>query len=88
MIVRNEESNLSSHLRSIDGLFDEIIIVDTGSTDHTVEIARSFGTRVFDFPWADPPEADHGTLGSKSIEEKSLPCRMRRMGRMINDSTR
>ena len=53
MIVRNEESNLPSCLRSIEGLFDEIIIVDTGSTDRTVEIARSFGARVFDFPWVD-----------------------------------
>ncbi len=53
MIVRNEESNLPSCLRSIEDLFDEIIIVDTGSTDRTVEIARSFGARVFDFPWVD-----------------------------------
>jgi hypothetical protein len=52
-IVRNEESNLSSCLRAIDGLFDEIIIVDTGSTDRTVEIARSFGARISDFPWVD-----------------------------------
>jgi glycosyltransferase involved in cell wall biosynthesis len=53
MIVRNEVSNLSACLRSAEGLFDEIIIVDTGSTDRTVEIARSFGARVFDFPWVD-----------------------------------
>ncbi len=35
------------------GLFDEIIIVDTGSTDRTVEVARSFGARVYDFAWID-----------------------------------
>jgi glycosyltransferase involved in cell wall biosynthesis len=35
------------------GVFDEIIIVDTGSTDRTVEIARSFGARVFEFAWVD-----------------------------------
>jgi hypothetical protein len=35
------------------GLFDKIIVVDTGSTDRTVEIARSFGARVFDFVWVD-----------------------------------
>jgi len=34
-------------------LFDEIVIVDTGSTDRTIEIARSFGARVFDFVWVD-----------------------------------
>jgi glycosyltransferase involved in cell wall biosynthesis len=49
MIVKNEKKNLSPCLESVRGIFDEIIIVDTGSTDRTVEIARSFGARVFDF---------------------------------------
>jgi tetratricopeptide (TPR) repeat protein len=53
MIVRNEQANLPNCLASVDGLFDEIIIVDTGNTDDTTEIARSFGARVFDFPWVD-----------------------------------
>ena len=53
MIVRDEESNLPSCLESVRGLFDEIVIVDTGSRDRTVEIARSFGARVFDFVWVD-----------------------------------
>lgn len=53
MIVRNEEQNLPACLGSVQGLFDEIIVVDTGSTDRTVEIARSFGARVFDFIWVD-----------------------------------
>ena len=35
------------------GLFDEIVVVDTGSTDRTREIAREFGARVFDFVWVD-----------------------------------
>jgi glycosyltransferase involved in cell wall biosynthesis len=35
------------------GLFDEIVVVDTGSTDRTAEIAREFGARVFDFVWVD-----------------------------------
>jgi glycosyltransferase involved in cell wall biosynthesis len=51
MIVRDEEANLPACLASAQGLFDEIIVVDTGSTDRTVEIARSFGARVFDFVW-------------------------------------
>ena len=33
------------------GLFDEIVVVDTGTTDRTREIAREFGARVFDFVW-------------------------------------
>ncbi len=53
MIVRNEENNLPRCLESVRGLFDEIVIVDTGSTDRTIEVARSFGARVFDFPWVD-----------------------------------
>ncbi|MBY0310735.1 MAG: glycosyltransferase [Phycisphaerales bacterium] len=51
MIVKNEEGNLQACLESVRGLFDEIIVLDTGSTDRTVEIARSFGARVFDFVW-------------------------------------
>jgi glycosyltransferase involved in cell wall biosynthesis len=53
MIVRDEEENLPACLKSVSGLFDEIVVVDTGSTDRTVEIARSFGARVFDLVWVD-----------------------------------
>jgi glycosyltransferase involved in cell wall biosynthesis len=53
MIVRNEEDHLGKCLESVRGLFDEIIIVDTGSTDRTKEIAREFGAKVFDFVWID-----------------------------------
>jgi glycosyltransferase involved in cell wall biosynthesis len=53
MIVRDEQDNLPHCLGSVAGLFDEIVIVDTGSTDRTVEIAREFGARVFDFVWVD-----------------------------------
>ncbi len=53
MIVKNEENNLPRCLESVRDIFDEIVIVDTGSTDRTVEIARSFGAKVFDFAWVD-----------------------------------
>jgi glycosyltransferase involved in cell wall biosynthesis len=51
MIVRNEEENLARCLNSVANVVDEIIIIDTGSTDRTVEIAKSFGARVFNHPW-------------------------------------
>ena len=53
MIVRDEENNISNCLSSVAGLFDEIVVVDTGSKDRTREIAREFGARVFDFVWVD-----------------------------------
>ncbi len=51
MIVENEEEYLPRCLASVQGVVDEIIVVDTGSTDRTVEIARGFGARVYHHPW-------------------------------------
>ncbi|MGC8644396.1 MAG: glycosyltransferase, partial [Isosphaeraceae bacterium] len=53
MIVRDEENNIGKCLSSVAGLFDEIVVVDTGSKDGTREIAREFGARVFEFVWVD-----------------------------------
>ncbi len=53
MIVRDEEDNLSHCLESVRGVFDEVVIVDTGSQDRTIEIAHSFGATVFEFAWVD-----------------------------------
>src|SRR5205807_2656046 len=55
MIVRDEERNLAACLMSVADLVDEIVIIDTGSTDRTREIAASFGpkVKVIDFPWTD-----------------------------------
>ena len=51
MIVKNEEEHLPHCLASVQGLGDELIVVDTGSSDRTKEIAQKFGARIFDFPW-------------------------------------
>lgn len=53
MIVKNEERVLSRCLDSVKDLVDEIIIVDTGSTDKTKEIAASYTDKVYDFEWKD-----------------------------------
>ncbi|GAA3409167.1 glycosyltransferase [Paenibacillus hodogayensis] len=53
MIVKNEENTLDRCLSSIGALVDEIVIVDTGSTDRTKEIAAKYTDRVYDFEWVD-----------------------------------
>jgi len=53
MIVRNEEEVLHRCLESASPWVDEIIIVDTGSDDRSVEIAREFGAQVHEHPWED-----------------------------------
>lgn len=53
LIVKNEEAYLERCLSSFADLVEEIIIVDTGSTDRTKEIASAFTDRIFDFPWID-----------------------------------
>lgn len=53
MIVKNEEERLGHSLASVQGLVDEMIVLDTGSTDRSVEIARSFGATVIPFVWVD-----------------------------------
>ena len=53
MIVRNEEHHLGECLASVRDLVDEAVVVDTGSTDRTREIARSFGCVLGEFPWVD-----------------------------------
>lgn len=58
IITKNEEDNLARTLASVQ-FADEIIVLDSASTDRTVEIAQSFNAKVFDEPW-------RGFSGSKN----------------------
>jgi len=50
-IVKNEEARLAESLEKVVGLTDDLVVVDSGSTDRTVEIAESFGARVVFHEW-------------------------------------
>jgi tetratricopeptide (TPR) repeat protein len=51
LIVKNEEKFLGTCLRSLKGLADEVVVVDTGSADRTVDIAIAEGARLYHRPW-------------------------------------
>ena len=66
MIVKNEEKQLPRCLDSIKNVVDEIIIVDTGSSDRTVEIAEQYGCKVFFREW---DEGGFSTARNYSLEQ-------------------
>lgn len=68
MIVKNEEAVLARCLNSVKDIVDEIIIVDTGSTDKTKEIASSFTEKIYDFPWID----DFSAARNYSFEKATM----------------
>lgn len=51
MIVKNEKKYLDRCLKSVKDIVDEIVIVDTGSTDNTIEIAKENGAKVYEHEW-------------------------------------
>lgn len=53
LIAKNEEDNIEHCLSHLKSVVDEQIVIDTGSTDRTVEIAESIGAKVFHFDWVD-----------------------------------
>lgn len=69
MIVKNEEKVLARCLDSIADIMDEIIIVDTGSTDRTKEIAAQFTDKIYDFEWVNDFSAARNFAFSKAEME-------------------
>ncbi|MCL2222114.1 MAG: glycosyltransferase family 2 protein [Oscillospiraceae bacterium] len=67
MIVKNEEKNIEKALRWAKKVAFEQIVVDTGSTDSTVEIAERMGAKVFSFEWID----DFSAAKNFAIEQAS-----------------
>ena len=52
-IVKNEAENLAKSIKSLKTQVNEIVVVDTGSTDNTMAVARKLGAKVYSFPWQD-----------------------------------
>jgi glycosyltransferase involved in cell wall biosynthesis len=67
MIVRNEEGRLRASLGCVADLVGEIIVVDTGSTDATRDVARHCGAQVHEFPWCDDFAAARGGDGASRL---------------------
>lgn len=65
IIARDEEKTIAETIKSLGGIADEIIVVDTGSQDSTIEIARELGCKVSGIPWND----DFSAARNKAIEE-------------------
>ena len=66
-MVKNEEKNLPRSLESVKAAADEIIVVDTGSTDNTIEVAKSYNAKIIETPWKD----DFSTPRNMAIEAAS-----------------
>lgn len=69
MIVKNEEKVLPRCLDSVKNIADEIIIVDTGSSDHTVEIAGKYTDKIYHYKWNDDFSAARNFAFSKGVSD-------------------
>lgn len=72
MIVKNEEQTIERCLRSVEGITDEIIIVDTGSTDKTKEIVSKFTDKIYDFEWINDFSAARNYAFSQTTQKYIL----------------
>lgn len=68
-IVKNEERNLPIAIKSIKEIVDELIVVDTGSDDQTIEIAKKFGAKIYNYKWQDDFSAARNFAIDKSAAD-------------------
>lgn len=68
-IVKNEAEDLRKSLESVRSAADEIVVVDTGSEDHTVDVAKSFGAKIFFYQWKD----DFADARNFALEQAQSP---------------
>lgn len=72
MIVKDEEQNIARCLSSVKDIADEIIVVDTGSTDKTKEVVSQFTNKIYDFEWIDDFSAARNFSFSKATMDYIL----------------
>lgn len=72
MIVKNEQDTIETCLESVKDCVDEIIIVDTGSTDNTVELIKKYTDNIFFFEWIDDFSAARNYSFSKATKDYIL----------------
>jgi glycosyltransferase involved in cell wall biosynthesis len=78
MIVKDEEETIGRAIKSALAVVDEVVVVDTGSTDNTRLIVEGYGARVVDFPWCDDFSAAHRLSRPASCSARSCrpsPCK-------------
>ncbi|MCI1946304.1 glycosyltransferase [Clostridium luticellarii] len=72
MIVKNESNTIRRCLSSVKNMVDEIIIVDTGSSDNTKDICREFTDKIYDFKWIDNFSAARNFSFAKATKDYIL----------------
>ena len=64
--MKNEAKELKISIDSLKKFVDEIVVVDTGSTDDTVKVAKKFGAKIFYYDWQDDFSAPRNLALSKA----------------------
>ncbi len=94
MIVKNEEKHLAECLNSVKDIVDEIVIVDTGSDDNTMKIAKEYGARIYNYKWGNDFSAARNYALNKSsgswilyldADERLTPASVKELKKIIGN---